>query len=84
MYNRIKEWEGSGSQKSITFVQGGLSVQGEGRGMQSFFFCLRSSFSSRGDRMTNAIQSAVYRPHRDLVWKESIREEVVTYSSSSF
>lgn len=24
--------------------------------------------------MTNAIQSAVYRPHRDLVWKESIQD----------
>lgn len=45
MYNRIKEWEGSGSQKSITFLRGGLSVQGERRAC--FFLPSIPLFESR-------------------------------------
>lgn len=47
MYNRIEEWEGSGSQKSITFLRGGLSVQGERRACNRFFLPSIPLFESR-------------------------------------
>lgn len=53
-----------------------LKKKGRGRGGDLFFFFLPSIllFESRRS-YDNAIQSAVYRPHRDLVWKQSMGED---------